>query len=126
MNPLYITGTDECPDVILDKENTVFRFSGKSLPENVIEFYSPIVQWLKEYAEDPLEKTVLEISLYYFNTASSKMLLDIFTILENMNNQGKKTSIDWYYPEYDDEMKEAGIEYSEIVDIEFNFLVEEE
>ena len=126
MNPLYITGTDDCPDVILDRENAVFRFSGKSLPENVIEFYMPIVEWMKEYAEDPLEKTVLEISLQYFNTASSKMLLDILMILEKMNEQGKKASVDWYYPEYDEEMKEAGIEYSEIVEIDFNFLVEEE
>jgi len=32
---LYIKGTEDTPEIILDRENAVFEISGRSLPENV-------------------------------------------------------------------------------------------
>ncbi|MFW6100856.1 MAG: DUF1987 domain-containing protein, partial [Bacteroidota bacterium] len=102
-----------------DKDNEIFEISGRSLPEDVSTFYEPILNWLDEYAEDPNGKTVFSFKLVYFNTASSKLLLDILMKLESLYENGNDVFIKWYYPEDDEDMQEAGEEYADIVDIPF-------
>ncbi len=77
MRVIKIQGSDDTPKVILDADNNTFEISGRSLPEDVVAFYDPILEWLDEYAQNPLEKTVFNFKLEYFNTASSKLLLDV-------------------------------------------------
>jgi hypothetical protein len=119
MEVMKIKGTDDTPSVVLDKDNEIFEISGRSLPEDVTTFYEPILNWLDEYAESPNAKTVFTFKLVYFNTASSKLLLDILMKLEEMYENGHDILIKWYYPEDDEDMEEAGEEYSDIVDIPF-------
>ena len=122
MDKLMIMPTDDSPRVVLDKESGVFEISGKSLPEDVSAFYEPVLEWLRGYSGDPNESTAFDIRLTYFNTASSKLILDILVILEEMVLEGKTVNINWHYPEYDEDMKEAGIEYSEMVDVPFTHI----
>jgi hypothetical protein len=119
MNTIKIMGTDDTPNVILDSDNDVFEISGRSLPEDVTAFYEPILRWLEEYSSNPNPKTVFTFKLVYFNTASSKLLLDILMKLEQMHEDGKDVLIRWYYPEDDEDMQEAGEEYADIVDVPF-------
>ncbi len=112
-------GTDDTPSVILDAENEIFEISGRSLPEDVTAFYDPIINWLDEYSSSPNAKTVFTFKLVYFNTASSKLLLDILMKLEQMHEDGKDVMVRWYYPEDDEDMQEAGEEYADIVDVPF-------
>lgn len=119
MNTIKIMGTDDTPTVILDAENEVFEISGRSLPEDVTAFYEPIIRWLDEYSSSPNAKTIFTFKLVYFNTASSKLLLDILMKLEQMHEDGKDMLIRWYYPEDDEDMQEAGEEYADIVDVPF-------
>lgn len=119
MNTIKIMGTDDTPTVILDADNEIFEISGRSLPEDVTAFYEPLVNWLEEYSSSPNAKTVFTFKLVYFNTASSKLLLDILMKLEQMHEDGKDVLIRWYYPEDDEDMQEAGEEYAEIVDVPF-------
>ncbi|MFW5645520.1 MAG: DUF1987 domain-containing protein [Bacteroidota bacterium] len=122
MRPLHIKGTDDSPEVFLDKAQQSFEISGKSLPEDVSAFFEPVLAWFREYVKDPLPATRMSIKMTYFNTASSKLLLDIFMILEELREKGNQVEIDWYYPSYDEEMKEAGIEYSEMLDLKFHII----
>ncbi len=121
MRVIKIEGTDDTPKVILDAnpENPFMEISGRSLPEDVVAFYDPILEWLDEYAENPLEKTVLNIKLEYFNTASSKLLLDILLKLEDMHEAGNDVLVRWHYPDDDEDMEEAGEEYEDIVEVPF-------
>jgi len=119
MEIMKIKGTDDTPSVVLDKDSEIFEISGRSLPEDVTTFYEPILNWLDEYAEKPNSKTVFAFKLVYFNTASSKLLLDILMKLEEMYENGNDILIKWYYPEDDEDMEEAGEEYADIVDIPF-------
>ena len=119
MNTIKIMGTDDTPTVILDAENEIFEISGRSFPEDVTAFYEPIIRWLDEYASNPNPKTVFTFKLVYFNTASSKLLLDILMKLEQMHEDGKEMLVRWYYPEDDEDMQEAGEEYADIVDVPF-------
>ncbi len=119
MDVIKIKGTDDTPNVILDAENNIIEFSGRSLPEDVVTFYTPAIQWIEEYGKNPNPKTNVIFRLEYFNTASSKALLDILLKFEDILNEGNDVVVQWYYQEDDEDMLEAGEEYSEIVDIPF-------
>lgn len=95
METIKIMGTDDTPTVILDAENDIFEISGRSLPEDVTAFYDPILNWLDEYAANPNPKTIFTFKLVYFNTASSKLLLDILMKFEEMRENGLDVLIKW-------------------------------
>lgn len=120
MNSLILEEMDDSPRVTFSNENGKLEIGGKSLPEDVTSFYDPILEWLIEYAKNPKPETELTFKFTYFNTASSKIILDILSILEKMKDDGNKVLVNWYYPEYDEDMRDAGIEYSEMVDVPFN------
>ena len=119
METIKIQGTEDTPKVILDKDAEIMEISGRSLPEDVASFYDPILNWLDEYAGSPNDKTVFNFKLVYFNTASSKLLLDILMKLEEIHEGGADVLIKWHYPEDDEDMEEAGEEYADIVDVPF-------
>lgn len=119
MEVIKIKGTDDTPNVILDAESNIIEFSGRSLPEDVVTFYAPVLEWIEEYSKSPNPKTEVIFRLEYFNTASSKVLLDILLKFEDILNNGNEVVVQWYFQEDDEDMEEAGEEYSEIVDIPF-------
>ncbi len=121
MDVIKIQGTDDTPQVTLDATSEVpyMEISGRSLPEDVVTFYAPILEWLDDYAENTLEKTVFNFKLEYFNTASSKLLLDILLKLEDIHEDGHEVLVRWHFPDDDEDMEEAGEEYEDIVEVPF-------
>lgn len=119
MEVFKIMGTDDTPSVILDAASDIFEIAGRSLPEDVNAFYKPIIEWMDKYNASPKAKTIFNFKLVYFNTASSKMLLDILMKLEDLHKTGKDVVVRWHYPDDDEDMKEAGEEYADIVDVPF-------
>jgi hypothetical protein len=117
MNAIEIKGTEDTPTILLDKAGNVFELSGRSLPEDAAEFYHPVLQWLTEYATTPNPVTELTIKLEYFNTASSKLLLDVLHKVESV----KGVKVIWYYFSGDDDMQEAGEEFAELIEVPFEF-----
>ncbi|GHN02203.1 hypothetical protein WSM22_36920 [Cytophagales bacterium WSM2-2] len=117
MDALKISKTDDTPEVQLDKANNTFVISGRSLPEDSVEFYSPIFKWLEGYSKEANAATEFVFKLEYANTASSKMVQNMLTALEKI----KGVKIVWYYYEEDEDMKDMGEELSELVNIPFDF-----
>ena len=117
MEILNLEGTEDTPKIMLDKGNGIFEISGRSLPEDTAEFYQPILEWIEEYAQGPNDKTEFVFKLEYFNTASSKLILDVLSALEDIDG----TSVLWHFHEDDEDMEEAGEEFSELVEIPFEF-----
>jgi hypothetical protein len=122
MEVIKILGTEDTPAIMLDSNNELFEIAGRSLPEDVASFYDPVLNWLTEYSEKPNAKTVFNFKLTYFNTASSKILLDILMKLEEIHSAGHEVLVKWYSPEDDEDMQEAGEEYADIVDVPFEQL----
>ena len=122
MNSLKIHATDDSPEILFDIENKVFEISGKSLPEDVNEFYGPVMDWLTEYSGNPLPETTFNFKFHYFNTASSKIILDILLILEDIYKNENDVKVKWFYPDYDEDMREAGEEYSEMAEVPFEHI----
>jgi hypothetical protein len=125
METLRIEQTDDCPLVILDPVDNQFEISGKSLPEDVLDFYQPVLDWLNAYKEEPRPRTLSNIKLVYFNTASSKMLMDIMLILEEMVEDGQEVVIRWHSHRTDEDMQEAGKEFEEMIAVPFEHLTYE-
>ena len=121
MEVINIQGTDDTPNVILDKDNGKFEISGRSLPEDVNLFYQPIMDWIDGYAEAPVAETNFNFKLEYFNTASSKIILDILLKFEEIVESGNDVKIIWHYHEEEEDMLEAGEEYADIVEIPFEY-----
>ena len=119
MEALRIEQTDDSPRIMLDQEANSFEISGKSLPEDVVDFYLPVLDWFNEYRRNPNPVTELNIKLIYFNTASSKLILDILMILEEMLEEGHDVRVRWHSPKSDEDMQEAGREYEEMVEVPF-------
>ncbi len=117
MEIIHLEGTEDTPKIILDKNNGIFEISGRSLPEDSAEFYQPVVDWLEAYAKSPNDKSEFVFKLEYFNTASSKLILDVLSKIEDVKN----AVIRWYYHEDDEDMEEAGQEFSELVEVPFEF-----
>ncbi len=119
MEIINIAATEDTPKVVLDHVNKVFEISGRSLPEDVVVYYAPVIRWLDDFANNPFEGMELCFKLEYFNTASSKLILDILLKLEEISPSVPSLKVSWYYLPSDIDMKEAGEEYSEIVNIPF-------
>jgi len=117
MEILNLEGTEDTPKIILDKKNGIFEISGRSLPEDSAEFYRPVLEWIEKYGQDSNASTEFVFKLEYFNTASSKLILDVLSALEDI----KDMKILWYFHEDDEDMEEAGQEFSELVEIPFEF-----
>jgi len=122
MKKIQLVGTDDTPGVILDVKNGIFEISGRSMPEDVEAFFDPILNWLENYAEKTNEKTEFIFKMNYFNTASSKSILDILIILEEIYEKGNDVLIKWHFPKKDEDMEEAGEEYADIVEIPFEHI----
>ncbi len=126
MESIRIEKTRKTPDVTFNAETDVIQIEGKSIPENSIEFYKPLVDWIEEYGTSPKEKTEVNIKLEYFNTSSSKCILDVFKKLETIFKDEKDVVINWYYEEDDEDMLEAGEDYQSILKIPFKMIEMEE
>jgi len=122
MEKIVIEPTNETPKVILDKENSVFEFSGNSLPEDVVTFFSPILSWFDEYAKTPNETTKIIFNLEYYNTSSSKMILKLLEKFRDIHRSGYSIEVHWHYMEDDEDMIEAGEDYSENIKVPFKFI----
>ena len=122
MKPIIIEGTPKTPTIKFDASEGVFEITGRSIPENSVEFYKPLVDWLDMYKETPLEKTVVKIKLEYFNTSSSKCILDVFKKLEAIHKSNNEVEVNWYYEEDDEDMLEAGEDYESIIRVPFKMI----
>lgn len=123
MSNLIINDSIKTPTVTFDVTG-ILEIKGKSIPENSLEFYRPVFEWLDIYSQSPAPKTEFKISLEYFNTSSSKCLLDILRRLETINLSGKSAvKVLWFYDADDEDMMEAGEDYQALVKVPFELNV---
>jgi hypothetical protein len=122
MEPLIINKTEDTPQVELDITKGTFSLTGRSLPENAIDFYKPLFSWVEENMQSVTGKNiVVEIKLEYFNTASSKQIAKLFLQLENFIEKNT-ILIKWYYEKEDNDMLVSGNQYAKFLNLKFEFI----
>lgn len=126
METVTIEGTPKTPTINFDMQKGLLEIKGRSIPENSIEFYKPLVDWLEKYSSNPKPQTNVNIQLEYFNTSSSKCILDVFKKLEAIHKGGSEIVINWFYETDDEDMLEAGEDYQAIINVPFKMIEVEE
>ncbi|PLX21859.1 MAG: nuclear pore complex subunit [Salinivirgaceae bacterium] len=120
---IYIhDGTSDLQSITLDKSDATFEIAGASFPEDARDFYEPVLDWIDEYSNDPLDELCLCFKLTYYNTSSSKIIHSIFEKFETIYDKGSKLKIKWYYEEDDEDMYEAGLGYKDRIEIPFELI----
>ncbi len=126
MNALQLEGTPKTPHVNFDPETGLLELKGRSIPENSIDFYKPLIEWIDKYGRSAASKTALHVQLEYFNTSSSKCILDVFKKLEAIRAAGHEVTVLWHYEADDEDMLEAGEDYAGIINVPFKMIQIEE
>ncbi len=123
MENIIMEGTGRTPAIKLDAENGFVEISGRSIPENSISFYKPVFDWLDEYSNNAKPTTEVVFNLEYFNTSSSKCILDILRKLEQLPENGNPIVVKWYYEDGDEDMEESGNDFKSLINIDIELVV---
>jgi hypothetical protein len=121
MEELRISPTKNTPEVILNPEG-IIRIKGRSIHENVTDFFEPIEDWISEYITVPADITSVDMNLEYFNSASAKVFIHILQKITYVTLKHKKFIFNWYYEEGDEDILERGEYFASILDVRFNFI----
>ncbi len=123
--PMNWPGTDKTPAVTLDRGTGSLSISGCSIPENADRFFSPLYDLVCGYAEQPPPVTTVDIRLEYFNSSTSKYLLDILKRLEDLHaSGGSSVRMLWHHKAGDLDMQEAGEDYRGLVEFPVELVVD--
>lgn len=131
MQKLYISPTRNTPEINFSPDENIFLIRGTSSPEDVRAMYYPVIEWFRAFAASVRDKTseysayqniTLKIDLEYFNSSSAKFLYDILLELKNIASEGIPVVIEWYYEHGDYDLKDAGMDISNIAEIPFTFI----
>lgn len=131
MEPLHAKETTSTPKILFDPDNAQFEIKGCSRPEDVRDFYVPVINWLEKFKQKMSqefvdhfknEPLVFNFKFDYFNSSSAKFILDILVLINQMHANGLNVNIHWHYDQNDEDMREVGEELSEVVDFPFAYV----
>jgi len=109
MKNIYIEGSHEAyfiPTVDFNAESGICELSGESYLEETIKFYTPLFSWIKEYITFVRKPLTFNFKLTYFNTSSSKCIVDILNMLKSFQNDGGEVVVNWFYDDEDEDIEE--------------------
>lgn len=124
MQKIDIQKTISTPHMIIDEENNYLMLSGESFPENIVNFYEPLMTWIDDYLESDFATFTFDCSLVYFNSSTSKLLMNILNAMNEAAAHGKKVIVNWHSSKENDVIIECGEEFGEdFGDIQFNIII---
>ena len=128
MNQLYLESTKYTPGINFDPATGKFEITGVSLPENVVTFYKPVLDWLDMYAEALVSAQVMDhpelkfsFKLSYYNSGSVRYIISILEIFKKINNYSL-VKVEWFYEKDDLLLFENGKELEVLSGLKFDFI----
>ncbi|CAG0972567.1 MAG: DUF1987 domain-containing protein [Bacteroidetes bacterium] len=121
MENLYIAPTIRTPEIIFDYAKGELELIGRSIPEHAMQYYTPLFNWIDEYLTKPKANTTLNVKMEYFNTSSSKCVLEIIKKLKKLTENNHQLIVNWYYEEDDIDIKRTGEDFQVLTDFSFQF-----
>ncbi|KJS21686.1 MAG: hypothetical protein VR72_09340 [Clostridiaceae bacterium BRH_c20a] len=113
MQKLVIEKTSSTPYIHFDGDAGYLQIKGESYPENVAKFYTPILEWIRNYLDQESKEMTVEFKITYFNSSTSKVFMTILDLLEQGVIKGRKVSVKWMCDEDNDIAIECGEEFKE-------------
>ena len=109
MQDLYIAAERDKPEVDFKFSQHRLALRGESFPENALAFYGPVVSALMEYLGGTRDQDiVVDIELRYFNSSSTKILLNIFRMFDQASSNDNTVHLNWVHDPDDDTVLEFG------------------
>ncbi len=103
MKNINLEPTTSTPEVRFSADGRLM-IEGRSLPENVIKFYNPLVEWVGKLKTEVVK---IDLNLEYLNSASSRKILEILKVLD-INSNIKVLIVNWHYESDDEDALESG------------------
>lgn len=110
MEDIHIEGVHEAfftPTVNFEVATGHCEIAGESYLEETSKFYARLIDWLTKYVETVQGPLTFDFKLSYFNTSSSKCIVDILDVLKKYQTKGGKIEVNWYYDDTEDELEEV-------------------
>jgi len=117
-----ILSTKNTPEVVLNPEGIII-IRGRSMSENVAEFYKQIENWIDAYICNPADLTSVDIYLEYLNSVNSMIFISLLKKITSVKLKNKKFIFNWYYEEGDEDILEQGEYISSVLNVPFNFIM---
>ena len=112
-NNISIQEGKNTPKVIGKEDIGELVIEGNSYPENVIQFYTPIMSWVEEVSKS-IDSIKVECQFYYIASSSVIAFLKLLQKIESLFDP-KKITFKWKYEEGDEDIKKIGQDYSTIL-----------
>lgn len=122
MEKLHTEATRNTPFLLFDPSVAILELRGRSSPDNSVNFYASLVDALEAYCEQGNKSVIVNIAFEYFNSSTSKIVFDLFRKLAIIDKNGNKVKVNWYFEEDDDDMMEAGEDYADLINVEFELV----
>jgi hypothetical protein len=111
------------PHISLDEKTTTIVIKGRSTSSSAEKVFEGVIEQMKEFLIKNFKDLTLEIDLEFFNTPTSKKLLDLFRLIKNISKtNGHKMTVKWYFEKGDDDMLDSGEDYESILEVPFKFI----
>ena len=120
----FIHPTDISPKIFFDTPHGVFRISGSSRPEHPRAFYSQVDKWIECNGRQWMMGHPLDIKMRYFNTSSTKCLMDILLLVDKIYRAAKPGIVNWHYDVEDTlELETVKEEFEpQVQNLRFNYI----
>jgi hypothetical protein len=122
MKNLVIEATEDTPYINFNAESCILNIEGNSystLEPNVLK---QAISWFNDFIIEDKDKLTMNIKLKYFNTSTSKVLLDLIYALDEKFKNGLDVELNWYYNHNYGSIQESGEEFAEEASFPFNFI----
>lgn len=120
MTDLIIGPKVNYPFIFTDASKGLVYISGISIPENLSNFYLPLMSWIDDYLTSQNSTLTVNFEMLYFGNRSSKAFFDIFQLLDKHHNNKKQIEVNWFYHPEDEEIMEKGEEFAGFFNYPFN------
>ncbi|MBL7909496.1 MAG: DUF1987 domain-containing protein [Bacteroidia bacterium] len=117
---LDLQATEDLPCVLFDNDKGIFEISKRSLPENAILFYEPLIEYVNEYLRSPKEETNVVFHFDYISTSSTKQIMKMILLFDQLK-QNKKVNLNWNYDKGDVDMLQTGKRLEQLTSMKFIF-----
>jgi hypothetical protein len=95
------------------------RVDGVSIPENAYSFFKPFEEFINSIDTSVVKTAEVILRLEYMNSLSSKAFLDYVRFLNQVKQLDMR--VIWEYYNDDEEMREYGETFAEIVQMTFEY-----
>lgn len=109
MEDLYIAPERDKPEIDFKFSQHHLVLRGESFPENAVSFYAPVVAALMNYLGGTHDTDItVDFELRYFNSSSTKILLNVFRMLDQASSNHNRVHVNWRHDPDDDTVLEFG------------------